>query len=119
MRCFTASPLHRFTDADPKLSAIVLATPDGFEIATRQNHARPRPAQLAAMAASLTAVARAAGREVGHDGCDRLILESGNGKLLIRPIGADLLLCMVLLPSMLLGSALWMADEIGKAIESL
>jgi hypothetical protein len=110
--------LKQHTESQSKVTAVVLATPDGFEVAAVHYHGEPRSAQFAAMASSLIAVARAAGREVGHEGCDGLIVESPSGKLLIRPVGKSdgLLLCMVLAPGMLLGAALWAADEIGKAI---
>ncbi|VTU19133.1 Roadblock/LC7 domain protein [Variovorax sp. SRS16] len=110
--------LKQHTESHSKVTTVVLATPDGFEVAAVHYQGEPRSAQFAAMAGSLIAVARAAGREVGHEGCDGLIVESPNGKLLIRPVGKGdgLLLCMVLAPGMLLGAALWAADEIGKAI---
>jgi predicted regulator of Ras-like GTPase activity (Roadblock/LC7/MglB family) len=115
--------LSQFTDTRPDITAAVLATVDGFEVAMVERLGRSQATPLAAMASSLTALGRAAGREAGHEGCERVVVESGNGKLLVRPIGASgrspLLLCMSLGSGALLGSALWAADEIAKAVESL
>lgn len=115
--------LHRLTDGQSDIKAAVLATPDGFEVAVIERLGRSTATPLAAMASSLIALGRAAGREAGHEGCERVVVENRNGKLLVRPIGASgrapLLLCMALSSGVLLGSALWTADEIAKAIESL
>jgi len=115
--------LSRFTDMRPDITSAVLATMDGFEVAMVERLGRSQATPLAAMASSLIALGRAAGREAGHEGCQRVVVESGNGKLLVRPIGASgrspLLLCMSLGAGALLGSALWAADEIAKAVESL
>lgn len=112
--------LRKFTEAHTTATMSVIATVDGIEIAALNSIATFRPAELAAMASSLLAVAAAAGREVGHAECDRLIIESRTGKLLIKPIGANsaLVLCMALPADVLLGKALWAADEIAKAIAS-
>ncbi|MBS0426794.1 MAG: roadblock/LC7 domain-containing protein [Proteobacteria bacterium] len=101
-----------------EIDAAVLATVDGMEIASVAARAGYRPAQLAAMASSLIAVASAAGREVGHAACERLVVQSGTGTLLIRPLGGNsaLVLCMAVSPQTVLGRALWAADEIARAL---
>lgn len=115
--------LRGLTDGQADIKAAVLTTLDGFEVAVVERLGRSTATPLAAMASSLVALGRAAGREAGHEGCERVVVENSNGKLLVRPIGAGgrtpLLLCMALGADALLGSALWTADEIAKAVESL
>lgn len=116
--------LRRCTEGHVDLTTAVIATVDGIEIAALDQKGRYRPAQLAAMASSLLAVAAAAGREVDQSACERLIVESTGGKLLIKPIGAGtagaaLLLCLALPPETLLGKALWAADEITRALAAI
>lgn len=115
--------LRALTGTQVDIKAVVLATPDGFEVAMVERQGRSQATPLAAMASSLIALGRAAGREAGHEGCERVVVENSNGKLLVRPIGAagrtPLLLCMSLKSGVLLGSALWTADEIANAVESL
>lgn len=113
--------LRRCTLGDVDLTAGVIATIDGIELASVNNQGHYRPAQLAAMASSLLAVAAAASREVDQTPCERLIVESGNSKLLIKPIGGGsaLLLCLALPANVLLGKALWSADEITRAVQAI
>lgn len=113
--------LRRFTDAQFELTAGVIGTVDGIELAAVSHHGGYRPAQLVAMASSLLAVAAAASREVDKSPCERLIVESGNSKLLIKPIGGGsaLLLCLALPSHVLLGKALWAADEITRAVRAI
>lgn len=117
-----AAQLRRHTEGQFDLTAGVIATIDGIELASiSNNQGRYRPAQLAAMASSLLAVAAAASREVDQSACERLIVESGAGKLLIKPVGGGsaLLLCLALPPQVLLGAALRAADEIARALRAL
>lgn len=111
------SVLQRCT-GDVEIDAAVLATVDGMAIASVGTRAGDRAPQLGAMASSLIAVASAAGREVGHAACERLVVQSGTGTLLIRPLGAGsaLVLCMAVPPKTVLGRALWAADEIARTL---
>lgn len=117
------SILRGLTDTQPDIKAAVLATVDGLEIAIVEHQGRPHAAPLAAMASSLIALGRAAGREAGHEGCERVVVENSNGKLLVRPIEvggrATLLLCMALTDDVMLRAALRTADDIARAVESL
>lgn len=113
--------LRRCTSGQIDLTAGVIATVDGIELASISNQGRYRPAQLAAMASSLLAVAIAASREVDQSACERLIVESGASKLLIKPMGGNsaLLLCLALPSHVLLGQALWAAEEITRAVRAI
>ncbi|RYF82311.1 MAG: hypothetical protein EOO29_07530 [Comamonadaceae bacterium] len=113
--------LRRCTEGQFDVTAGVIATVDGIELASINNQGRYRPAQLAAMASSLLAVAAAASREVDQSACERLIVENGNSKLLIKPVGGGsaLLLCLALPAHVLLGKALWAADEIARSVRAL
>ncbi|WP_225781759.1 roadblock/LC7 domain-containing protein [Xenophilus sp. Marseille-Q4582] len=113
--------LRRCTESHFELTAGVIATVDGIELASISHQSRYRPAQLAAMASSLLAVAAAASREVDQSACERLIVESGASKLLIKPVGGGsaLLLCLALPSQVLLGKALWAAEEITRSLRSI
>ncbi len=117
------SILNHLTLTQPDIKSAVLATADGLAVASVDHQPMPCSQQLAAMASSLVALGRIAGREAGHGGCEQLVVESANGKLLVRAIGTDgrqpLLLCMSLTADVMMGSALWTADEIVEAVESL
>ncbi|OUL98841.1 hypothetical protein A8M77_29555 [Variovorax sp. JS1663] len=112
-----ADLLRRYTEG-VDLVAAVIATVDGIEIASQGNKPGVRPAQLAAMASSLLAIAAAAGREVGHGACERLFIETRSGSLLLKPVGrtGELVLCMALSPRAVLAKAFWSADQIGRTL---
>lgn len=98
----------------PGLRVALLSTPDGFEIASRQAQGEQNSERLAAMTSSLMAMARAVGREVNYSGCNRLIFEAEHGVVIVQAVPATFpsLLCLVLDPDTVLGTALWSASAI-------
>ena len=76
---------HRFAGEQPDLRASMLATIDGFEIASHCPDQSFRSQNLAAMASSLAAISRAITKEVAFDGCDRMLLESTSGRIVFSP----------------------------------
>lgn len=117
------SILNQLTGTQPEIKSAVLATADGRAVAAVEHQSRRCGQQLAALASSLVALSHIAGREAGHDHCEQLVVESADGKLLVRSIGAKgrhpLLLCLTLTADVLMGSAQWTADEITEAVEAL
>ena len=86
-------------------SAVVIATVDGFDLA----HAGSRaiePARLAAMVSSLAALGDAASRETGIGTPRCLVVESTEGRLVLRCIqarGESLVIVLLTDKSVLLG----------------
>mgnify|MGYP003585711574 CR=1 FL=1 len=113
--------LRRCTESHFDLTAGVIATVDGIELASISNQGRYRPGHLPALASTLLAVAAAASRQVDQSACERLIVESGASKLLIKPVGGGsaLLLCLALPSHVLLGKVLWAAEEITRAVRDI
>jgi len=63
--------------------AVVIATADGFDIAHTGHHAID-PARLAAMVSSISALGTAASRETGIGTPRYLVIESSEGRLVVR-----------------------------------
>jgi len=91
-----------------------MTTLDGQEIAIYDPAQKFSAVRLSAMTSSLVAIARSVGREVDFYGCDRLLLETPNGKIIFRPVGMQhpYLLCIVVNRDAILGHTLWTVDKI-------
>ena len=72
----------RFAEIDGA-RAVVIATPDGFDLAHAGHHAID-PARLAAMVSSFAALGDAASRETGIGTPRCLVIESSEGRLVVR-----------------------------------
>lgn len=96
------------------LELALLATPDGFEIASLRNRSDLQAGRLSAMASSLMAMARAVGREIQSPPCKRLTFEAQGSTVIFQSIEGPLpcILCLVLGPEAVLGRALWAAGEV-------
>lgn len=117
-----AQEFDRFAQAEEGTQAAMLATIDGFEIASRLVAPGFRSQNLAAMASSLTAISRAITKEVSFDGCNRLLLESVSGKIIFQPVttlGVPCTLCLAVSGKVTLGRTLWSLDEFVKHLRSL
>jgi predicted regulator of Ras-like GTPase activity (Roadblock/LC7/MglB family) len=95
------------------VQAAVLATIDGFEIASHCPNPAFNADNLAAMASSLTSIARAVVREVSFSDAGRLMIESTNGKIFFQPVDTIVpcTLCVAVSSKLLLGKALWSIDN--------
>lgn len=117
-----AQEFQRFAQAEEGTQAAMLATIDGFEIASRLVASGFRTQNLAAMASSLTAISRAITKEISFDGCDRLLLESVSGKIIFQPVtalGVPCTICLAVSVKAMLGRTLWSLDEFVKHLRSL
>lgn len=106
------SEFRAFLESLEGIHAAVLASIDGFEIASHCPNPAFNAYNLAAMASSLTSISRAVVREVSFNNCDRLMIESTNGKIFFQPIATVVpcTLCVAVSSSVLLGKALWSID---------
>jgi predicted regulator of Ras-like GTPase activity (Roadblock/LC7/MglB family) len=118
--------VHRAREALDKWAAplvgmkvALVVTPDGFEVTSIQ-HGQLNIVKLAAMTSSLIAMTRAVGRELHFSACKRLILDTELGSVVLHPVNAEFptLLCFVLNPDAVLGSALWAMTEISNFLSS-
>jgi predicted regulator of Ras-like GTPase activity (Roadblock/LC7/MglB family) len=105
---------HQIGMSQNGISTVVMTTLDGQEIAIYDPAQKFSAVRLSAMTSSLVAIARSVGREVDFHGCDRLLLETPNGKIIFRPVGMQYpyLLCIVVGRDALLGHTLWTVDKI-------
>lgn len=96
------------------LTAVVISTSDGFELANASRGNTASPAKLAAMACSISALGLMAGEE-GHVGqCQNITIEADEGVIVILAIPHaqfPLILSLVATRDTLLGQALYLAKR--------
>lgn len=116
----TRAALDRWLAPHSGVTAVVVATPDGFEIASLQAGSLDL-SRLATTASSLMAMARAVGREVACTQCTRLVFEAEEGIVVVQPVPAKFpsLLCVVLAPGNVLGGALWRMDKVSAQLRTI
>lgn len=110
--------LDAFGRDTPGLVSAVLLSADGFEVASlRLNEGGA--ARLAAMGSSLAAVGSAIAQEAGLAGCDRLLVESATGTVLVLNVPHTkpaLCLAIVAEKTVVLGQLLWSANGCVAAV---
>lgn len=105
--------LEGFVQATPGVLSAVLLSADGFEVASLQT-GKGGAARLAAMGSSLSAIGSAIAREAGIVECNRMILESDSGTIVIMNIPdarPSLSLAIIADASCVLGRLLWAAKN--------
>ena len=109
--------LDKWAAAMVGLEVALVATPDGFQVASLKR-TEINLVKLAAMTSSLIALTRAVGRELNFSACRRLILDTEMGTVVVQPVVAEFptLICIVLNSQAVLGSALWTLGEISNWI---
>lgn len=110
-----------FVQQQDGVQAAVLATVDGFEIASHSRSPSLSADNLAALSSSLTAIASAVAGELSFKGCDRLLLESESGKIVFQPVRSVVpcTACVALSSEVLLGRTLWALDEFARTLRAL
>ena len=110
-----------FVQQQDGVQAAVLATVDGFEIASHSRKPSLSAETLAAMSSSLTAISSAVASEVSVKGCDRLLLESESGKIVFQPVRSVVpcTACVAVSSDVLLGRTLWALDEFARTLRAL
>jgi len=92
----------------PGMLSATLASPDGWTVASTL--ARSSEAErIAAMSSSISALAGALTRDVGHEAPERVVLESPSGRIVAMGVPAAtgaMVLAVVASPAMLLGELL-------------
>jgi predicted regulator of Ras-like GTPase activity (Roadblock/LC7/MglB family) len=102
------------------LQFALLATPDGFEVASLRERSELQAGRLSAMASSLMAMARAVGKEIQSPECKRLTFEAQGSTVIFQSVEASqpCILCLVLGPEAILGRALWAAGGVAQDMAS-
>ncbi len=96
-----------------EVQTALVATPDGFVVAEHGVPPEKDGAQMAAMASSMMAMARAVASEIGYQGSRRLTFETDDGMAIFQAVqsGFPCILCVVVKKGALLGRALWAVNE--------
>ena len=102
------------------LQLALLATPDGFEIASVLNRGKLQGSRIAAMASSMMAMASAVGREIQSTECRRLTFEADANSVVLHSVAGKppCILCVVVNKDALLGQVFWSIGEIVREMES-
>ena len=103
-----------------EVQTALLATPDGFVIAAHGLPPNKDGAQMAAMASSMMAMARAVATEIGHSGSRRLTFETDDGTAIFQSVPSEFpcILCLVVRKDGVLGRALWAVGEASSQMAS-
>lgn len=107
-----------FATSTPGVMRVVLTTADGFEI-TSFHTEKATSAKLAAISSSLQALAEALAREAQLNDVQDVIVQTGNGVMLVKGIGGTkpaLTLAVFAGNTAVLGHLLWAAKTCCHAI---
>lgn len=110
--------LDTFAHATPGVASAVLLSADGFEVASLQA-GKGSAARLAAMGSSLSAIGSAIAKEAGIVDCNRMIIESDSGTVVIMNIHDSkppMSLAVVANEHSTLGQLLWAAKNLCGAV---
>jgi uncharacterized protein len=105
--------LEAFVQSTQGVLSAVLLSADGFEVASLQT-GKSGAARLAAMGSSLSAIGSAIAREAGIVECNRMIIESESGTIVIMQIPdarPALSLAIIAGDGCVLGQLLWAAKN--------
>lgn len=105
----------------PSVTAAVVATSDGFEVASVQADGQMSATRLSALASSLLALGQAALRELAMHGSGSVLIENTMGKILLVDVrGARLpvVLCVVADAGAMTGKLLWAARQCAAALNA-
>lgn len=83
---FCNDALQTFMQGTPGVKNVLLATPDGFEIASQTSDSAHSPDKLAAVGSSLFALGASLISEFNLDVCRSIIIDSEKGKIYISAI---------------------------------
>lgn len=107
-------------DAGLGVQAVVLATVDGFAVASAMSGATD-PARIAALASSIASIGSVATQEAGLGRCTNLILNTEHGFGVVRQFvleGKELVLILVADGSSLLAQVMYQANQFERELVS-
>lgn len=110
--------LDTFAQTTPGVVSAVLMSADGFEVVSLQV-GKGGAARLAAMGSSLSAIGSAIAKEAGIVECNRMVIESDSGTVVIMNVPDSrppMSLAVIANDSSMLGQLLWSAKTCCAAI---
>jgi predicted regulator of Ras-like GTPase activity (Roadblock/LC7/MglB family) len=111
--------LHKLMRDEPAVTAAVVATSDGFEVASAQASGQISATRLSALASSLLALGQAALRELSLHGSGSVLIENAMGKILLVEVRRERLpvvLCVVADAAATTGKVLWATKQCAAAL---
>lgn len=105
-------------DADIGVKAVVLATIDGFAVASSMTGSND-PARIAALASSIASIGSVATQEAGLGRCTNLTLNTDQGFAVVRQFvleGKEFVLILVTDGSSLLAQVMYQANRFAKEL---
>jgi len=115
-----AAPLQHFVSTTSGVTAAVVASSDGFDIAAIL-HGTVAPEKMAAMTSSMLALGEAILGEADLSNCRNVIIESSDGLIVMLAIGdarRELLLSVITTGDATIGQVLWAAKRCCENIRS-
>jgi predicted regulator of Ras-like GTPase activity (Roadblock/LC7/MglB family) len=113
--------LRKLMSDVPSVTAAVVATADGFEVASVQAEGRMSATRLSALASSLLALGQAALRELSMAGSGSVLIENPMGKIMlvdVRRSHLPVVLCVVADEMAMTGKVLWAAKQCATTLEA-
>lgn len=113
--------LRKLMNDVPSITAAVVATADGFEVASAQAEGRMSATRLSALASSLLALGQAALRELSMAGSGSVLIENAMGKIMLVDVRREhlpVVLCVVADEMAMTGKVLWAAKQCAATLGS-
>jgi predicted regulator of Ras-like GTPase activity (Roadblock/LC7/MglB family) len=109
--------LKSSTEYTENLLSAVIATTDGFEVASIQTKAQ-QVSKISAMISTMQALGGALALESGLNGCDNIVMETHDGILVMRniPSNHNLVLCFIASNGATVGHLNWCSRQCAKII---
>jgi len=102
---------------NPSLDAVALVTSDGMPVASQIGEADEL--KVSAMAATLQGVAEQVIKELRGGSLKHVIVTSEGGTLVIKSVGKDFVLVMLVRAESKLGFTLWQAEQASQRIDKI
>jgi predicted regulator of Ras-like GTPase activity (Roadblock/LC7/MglB family) len=102
---------------NPSLDAVALVTSDGMPVASQMGEADEL--KVSAMAATLQGVAEQVIRELRGGSLKHVIVTSEGGTLVIKSVGKEFVLVMLVRAESKLGFTLWQAEQASQRIDKI
>lgn len=109
--------LKSSTEYTEHLLSAVVATTDGFEVASIKSKPQ-QSSKISAMISTMQALGGALASESGLNGCDNIVMEAHDGILVMRniPSNHNLVLCFIASKGATVGHLNWCSRQCAKII---
>ena len=113
--------LQKLMRDEPAVTAAVVATADGFEVASAQASGQISATRLSALASSLLALGQASLRELSMQGSGSVLIENAMGKILLVDVRREhlpVVLCVVADAAATTGKVLWATKQCAASLNA-